>query len=115
MIQRSKVHVLPVPAGIDPNLTDLLPGTVEYGNRQPLSPLGPFDTVAVAPGFFRVAQVVIEDEDICMMDLIKETEPGKIPRLQGSHNKIFKGFLLLHGLWKRKRFIGTSFTLIYLC
>lgn len=60
------------------------PGTVDR-DGQPLLPLYGLDLIAVAPTVLVVLNIIVEDEKVCSMDLVENSAPGDVGRLQDDY------------------------------
>src|SRR4030042_3091433 len=55
-------------------------------NGQPLNTFGSLYSISITPAFFIILDIVINDEDITPMHLLKITEPRQITRLKYPYN-----------------------------
>lgn len=80
------VFLIPWPVPADADLVDRymrgLSAMAMYRNGQPGGTMGRLDAITIAPAALIVLYIVIKDEDIGFLDLVKITTPGDVGGLQ---------------------------------
>jgi hypothetical protein len=77
----------PVVTLSDTHLVYSIPEVKGNGNREPLGPVGGFDSIAILPFVLFELDIVEENENIGAVQLVEESEPGSELRLMGGKDQ----------------------------